>query len=427
MIDLHHLRQNPDAYKKACQIKNVSFDVDAFLQLDQEYRLLKTQIEEMRSRQNQFSRELPKLSGAEKEQKTTAMKGLAQQLKTETETFRQLESRWEKEQLYIPGIPLASVPVGRDDSENVEIRKWGYPREFDFSPLDHAELGKNLDIIDVERGVKIAGARNYFLKGDGARLMHALMNLAMDHLYSKGFILMDPPHIVRYEAMMGTSYFPGGEDQAYQLDERDLGHYLIGTAEVPVTSYHSNEILDESELPKRYAGHSPCYRREAGTYGKDTAGIFRVHQFYKVEQVIICRNEVDESAQMHAELLQNSEEIMQMLQLPYRVVSVCTGDMGLGQVFKHDIEAWIPSRQKYSETHSCSTFHDFQSRRLNLRYKNAEGKNLYCHTLNNTCVASTRMLMAIIENYQTRDGQIQIPEVLRAYMRGQEFISIKKM
>ena len=233
---------------------------------------------------------------------------------------------------------------------------------------------------------------------------------------------MDPPHLVKYEAMLGTGYFPGGEEQAYKLDDRDPATFLIGTSEVSVCSYHMEEILTESELPKRYAGYSPCYRREAGTYGKDTQGIYRIHQFYKVEQVVICKNDENESASYHAEILANAEDLMKLLELPYRVVDVCTGDMGLGQVYKNDIETWMPSRQKYSETHSCSTFYDFQARRLNLRYKNQAGKNVFCHTLNNTLVASPRILIPLLEVHQTKDGGVRIPAALRRYMGGQEFI-----
>jgi seryl-tRNA synthetase len=423
MIDLNDLRENSEKYQEACRKKAVAFDLPGFLELDRQYRHLKSEVEQLRSRQNVFSKEIAKLSGQEKTSGLAEMKSLSEELKKKGEVFRELEAKWSQQQLFLPSIPLASVPVGKDDSDNVEIRKWGQIKEFSFNPRDHVELGKLLNIIDVERGVKIAGSRNYFLKGDGARLQHALLSLAMDLLHKKGFTLMDPPHIVKYEAMMGTSYFPGGEEQAYQLDQRDQGFYLIGTSEVPVCSYHENEILDESVLPLRYAGYSPCYRREAGTYGKDTQGVYRIHQFYKVEQVVLCQAEAELSASIHAELLGNAESLMQMLDLPYRVVDVCTGDMGQGQVYKNDIETWMPSRNAYSETHSCSTFYDFQARRLNIRYKSAaSGKNIYCHTLNNTLIASPRILIPILETYQNEDGSVSIPAVLQPYMGGQKEI-----
>jgi seryl-tRNA synthetase len=365
---------------------------------------------------------MPKLKGAEKEAKLAEMKELAEALKHVGQTLKELEERWNKESLRLPSIPLDVVPVGKDDSENRPVRSWGEIKTHSFELRDHVQLAKSLDLFDIERGVKIAGARSYFLKGDGARLSHAVMSLAMDHLHKQGYTLMDPPHIVTYQAMLGTGYFPGGEEMAYHLDQRDDTFHLIGTSEVPVASYHADEILDLSELPKRYAGYSPCYRREAGAYGKDTYGLYRVHQFYKVEQVVLCRADTDESMKLHYELLGNAEQVMQLLELPYRIVDVCTGDMGQGQVFKHDIEAWMPSRKAYGETHSCSSFYDFQARRLNTRYKDTNGKNTFCYTLNNTCIASPRILIPLLENHQNSDGSVTIPLALRPYMGGQELV-----
>ena len=420
MIDLQELRKNPNAFQEACKKKNIKFDVSEFLKVDEQYRTMKVALEQLRSEQNQFNKEIPKLQGAEKAEKLSAMKAIADKVKADTIILREVEENWNKAQLILPSIPLDTVPVGKDDSENVEIRTWGTKPV--SAPLSHIELGTKFGLIDLERGVKLAGARNYFLIGDGARLQHAVMTFAMDFIHRKGFKIMDVPHIVKYEAMMGTSYFPGGEESAYHLDERDQDAYLIGTAEVSVTSFHKDEILEEKDLPIRYAGYSPCYRREAGTYGKDTVGLYRVHQFQKVEQVILCRADVSESYERHHELLGNAEELMQLLNLPYRVVEVCTGDMGRGQVYKHDIEAWMPSRNSYGETHSCSTFYDFQARRLMTRYKDSEGKNKYCFTLNNTLVASPRVLIPLLENNQRVDGKISIPEALRPYMGGQEII-----
>lgn len=422
MIDLNDLRARPEAYQRACEMKRLRVDIAAFLALDADYRKAKTEYESERAKQNAFNKELPKLKGPEKDQKLAEMKELAAAMKDRAEALRVLEERWNREQLFIPSIPLDKVPNGASDADNVERKRWGKIPEFSFKPLDHVELGKKLDIIDIERGVKVAGARSYFLKGDGARLHHAVMSLAMDLLNKKGYIIMDPPHVVPHRAMMATGYFPGGEESAYHLDERDNDFHLIGTAEVPVASYHIDEILDLEELPKRYAGYSPCYRREAGAYGKDTHGLYRVHQFYKVEQVIICKNDVEESARFHAELLGNAEELMQLMELPYRVVDVCTGDMGQGQVYKNDIEAWMPSRNNYGETHSCSTFYEFQARRLNTRYRGGEGKNIFCHTLNNTLIASPRALIPLLENNQQSDGTVVIPQALRPYMGGQERI-----
>lgn len=422
MIDLTTLRNNPEPFKNAVRSKHSKIDIDSFLKVDEEYRSAKVKIETLRAEQNAVSKELPKLKGVERDTRLAAMKGVSNELKGLETGFRELEARWNHDQLLIPNPPLERVPLGKDSTENVEIRRWGEAPKFEFTSLDHVEIGKRLDLLDIERGVKIAGARNYFLKGDGALLQHAVLNLAIDHLTSKGFRLFDCPHIVKYEAMMGTGYFPGGEDQAYHLDERDPDLHLIGTAEVSVASYHQDEILDAGELPKRYAGFSPCYRREAGTYGKDTQGIYRIHQFYKVEQVVISKNDPVESARLHAELLANAEAVMQLLELPYRVVDVCTGDMGQGQVYKNDIEAWMPSRNDWGETHSCSTFYDFQARRLQIRYKDADGKKHFCHTLNNTCIASPRILIPLLEVHQNEDGTVAIPKALRKYMGDREQI-----
>lgn len=425
MIDLHDLRARPDEYQRACNVKGIKFDVAEFVALDVEYRRVRSDVEAQRAEQNAVSKAIPKLQGAEKEQKLAQMKVLAEQLKESNAVLKELEERWTKAQLRIPSIPLPTVPVGKDDSENRPVRSWGEVVAPSFEQRDHVQLAKALDLFDIERGVKVAGARSYFLKGDGARLSHAVMSLAMDHLYKQGYTLMDPPHIVTHQAMTATGYFPGGEDMAYHLDERDAGLHLIGTAEVPVASYHSDEILSAEELPKRYAGYSPCYRREAGAYGKDTYGLYRVHQFYKVEQVVLCRADADESMKFHHELLGNAEAVMQMLEIPYRVVDVCTGDMGQGQVFKHDIEAWMPSRKAYGETHSCSSFYDFQARRLNTRYRDENSKNVFCYTLNNTCIASPRVLIPLLENHQNGDGSVTIPKALRPYMGGQEALTPK--
>jgi len=424
MIDIHDLRQNPDKYKAAIAKKRINFDLDAFLAMDSSYRELKQEIENLRATQNKASKEIPTLKGPEKESKLKEMKDLSARLKDSNEKYNELEINWRKQQLLIPSIPSPKVPDGKDDTENVESKKWGKIREFGFTPKSHVELGKDLDLMDTERGVKIGGSRNYFLKGDGALLQHAVLALTRDTLVKKGFTLMEPPHLVSYAAMEGTSYFPGGEEQAYHLDERD-DKYLIGTAEVPVTAYFMDEILEEKSLPFKFAGYSPCYRREAGTYGKDTQGLYRIHQFYKVEQVVVCKNSVEESSKFHAELLANAEEVLQLLNLPYRVVENCGGDIGQGQVYKNDIECWMPSRNSWGETHSCSTFHDFQARRLNLRYRDSNDKLQFCHTLNNTCIASPRILIPILELNQNPDGSITIPEALRPYM-GNRILITKK-
>lgn len=433
MIDLNDLRARPDVYADAAKKKRINIDVPAFLKLDEERLGLLKNVEDMRGKKNAVSKDVPKMKGSEKEQAIKDMKTLSDDLKKKEEELAALEVQWNHLQLLLPGIPLPNAPVGKDDTENREVRKEGTLPQFDFEPLDHVTIGEKLDIIDIERGVKIAGSRTYFLKGDGARLELAVLMFTLDHLRKKGYTPFIPPLLVHYPAMMGTSYFPGGEEQAYAIGvqkEKDGplesdGAFLIGTSEVSVTSYHQDEVLKLEELPKRYCGISPCFRREAGTYGKDTKGLYRIHQFQKVEQVVLCENDPAVSATMHKEILTNAEEVLQALKLPYRVVDVCTGDMGRGQVYKNDIETWMPSRKSYGETHSCSTFHDFQSRRLNIKYEGADGKKHFVHTLNNTCIASPRILIPILEMYQQSDGSVTIPDVLRPYMGGQDKIATK--
>ena len=374
------------------------------------------------------------MTGAEKKAAISEMKALKAALEEKEAALSSIEERWNAALLRVPAIPDERVPVGKDDSENVQLRVEGTLPSFDFSPRDHVTIGEELDIVDIPRAVKIAGSRTYFLKGDGARLELAVLLFTLDHLRKKGYTPFIPPLLVNWEAMMGTSYFPGGEEQAYAVGVRRErsgpveadGAYLIGTSEVSVTSYHADEVLSASALPKRYCGISNCFRREAGTYGKDTRGLYRIHQFQKVEQVILCANDPEVSRAMHSEILTNAEEVLKALELPYRVVAVCTGDMGQGQVYKNDIETWMPSRNGYGETHSCSTFHDFQSRRLNIKYVDeATGEKKFVHTLNNTCISSPRILIPILEIYQNADGSVTVPEVLRPYMGGQDRIGKK--
>ncbi len=422
MIDIKDLRQNPDKFIDACKKKNIDENIiNKLLDLDKKRREIITKTELLKNEQNKASKEIISLKDEEKKIALKNMKEVSNELKANEDALKKIDEDFLNQMLLLPNPPLLHVPVGKDDKENVEIRKWGTPRVFDFEPKDHVELGKTLDIIDIQRGVKISGSRFYFLKGDGALLQWALMQYTIEYLTRKGFTPLEVPLLVHYDAMMGTSYFPGGEEQAYHISKDKL--FLVGTAEVALTSYHSNEILKEEELPKKYFGYSNCFRREAGTYGKDTHGLYRIHQFQKVEQVIICKNDPEVSQKMHEYILDNAEEVLKSLELPYRVVDVCTGDMGQGQVYKNDIETWMPSRKSYGETHSCSTFYDFQARRLKLRYKNKEGKNIYCHTLNNTCIASPRILIPIIEHYQTKDGNIEIPKVLQKYMGGKKIIT----
>ncbi|MGE3279374.1 MAG: serine--tRNA ligase [Candidatus Altimarinota bacterium] len=434
MIDIRQLRENTDSFKKGA--KDKGFDVkliDRLLTMDEELRELKQAVEQKRSEQNAAAKKIAGLQGEEKERAIAEMQGSKDGLKAEEERLRVMEEEVQHLLLLMPAPALERVPLGKTDEENVEIRTWGEVPEFDFEIKDHVQLGEELDILDIPRGVKVSGSRFYFLKNEGALLEMAILKYTLDKLVKKGFSPMIPPVLVKYDAMMGTSYFPGGEESAFAVGVKkqkgggieDDGLYLVGTSEVSVTSYHQGETLEESELPKLYAGYSNCFRREAGTYGKDTHGIYRIHQFQKVEQVVICKNDPEESAKMHQMILGNAEEVLQDLKLPYRVVDVCTGDMGQGQIYKNDIETWMPSRGKYGETHSCSTFHEFQARRLNLKYKDKDGNKHFCHTLNNTCIASPRVLIPLLEIYQQKDGSVAIPEVLQPYMLGMKKIEKK--
>lgn len=425
MLDPKIILAQPDLIREISRKKGISFDVDAFIALDEQRRELQTKADALRAQKNEASGKIAQMDGSEKQAAIAEMKTVADQEKEITEELRTVEADWKDLLLIAPGLLSDETPEGEDDTENVELYTWGEAREFDFEAKDHVALGLDLDILDIERGVKIAGSRNYFLKGDGALLELAILNYTLHKLVTKGFTPFLPPLLVKHEAMQGTSYFPGGEEQAYAVGVKKPGEpmesddkYLIGTSEVSVASYHSGETLNESELPKLYAGYSYCFRREAGTYGKDTHGLYRIHQFQKVEQVILCKNDMEESKKLHELLLKNAEEVLQDLKLPYRVVAVCGGDIGQGQYYKNDIETWMPSRESYGETHSCSTFLDFQSRRLNIKYKDADGKKKFVHTLNNTCIASPRILIPILEHYQNEDGSIDIPEVLQPYMGG---------
>ncbi|MCF7844958.1 MAG: serine--tRNA ligase [Kiritimatiellales bacterium] len=430
MIDLEDLRSRPDTYQKAAKDKNLKIDVKKFLKLDAQRKELVGSVEAQRAEKNSVSKKIPTMKGAEKEKALKDMKSLSEKLKKEESQLGEVEEEWKMMQLQMPTIPLDSVPIGKDDTENKEVRKWGDLPKFKFKIKDHVKLGEDLDIIDIPRGVKLAGARSYFLKGDGARLEMAVLQFALDHLRKKGWTQFTPPYMASWECLMGTGFFPGAEEQTYAVgaeEKRGSGVeaddlYLIGTSEVSVASYHKDEVLKEEDLPTRYAGYSPCFRREAGTYGKDTKGLYRIHQFQKIEQVVLCKADQEEALKMFEEIRTNAEEVLQALGLPYRVIDVCTGDMGKGKVFMQDIETWMPSRDSYGETHSCSYLGDFQARRLNIKYEDKDGNKQFVHTLNNTCIASPRILIPLLEIYQKEDGTITIPDVLRPYMGGQEVI-----
>ena len=421
MVDLKKLRENPEWFKEGARKKGFNIDIDKILKIDSERRSLQSSLDLRKKELQEKSKKMKDiLSSKEKQKLQLELKEFSRTIKEDDAKLRELINELNRLLLYVPNPPTEDVPVGRDESDNVEIRKVGSKPEFDFDILDHVELGIKHDLFDIERGVRVAGSRSYYLKREGMLLENALMRYALDVLVERGFVPFSTPVMVKEDAMIGSGYFPVGREEAYAIEKDDL--YLIGTSEVTLLSYHMGEILKESQLPIKYAGYTTCFRREAGSYGRDIRGLYRVHQFQKVEQVIICRDDEEEMKKYHEELLANAEYIVKSLGLHYRVVEVCTGEMGLGQVKKHDIECYMPGRGGYGETHSCSSFRDFQARRANIRYKNSSGKNVFPYTLNNTAVASPRLLIAIIENYQNRDGSITIPEVLVPYMNGRKRI-----
>ncbi|HHI79660.1 MAG TPA: serine--tRNA ligase [Planctomycetes bacterium] len=415
MLDPKWVREHPDEVKEAGRKKRMDCAevVDRFLEVDEALRALLPEVEGLRARQKSLGREMGKASPEEREALLQEQKEAKKRIQELGVRERELKKEREDLLLRMPNIPAPEVPEGVDDSDNVELRRVGEIPDFGFSPKDHITLGEKLGILDFKHAAELAGTRNYFLKGKAVLLEEAVLRFALDHLIAKGFEPMTVPLLVRDFAMVGTAYFPGGEEQAYRCEKDELN--LIGTGEVPLTSFHQGEILSLKDLPIRLVARSVCFRREAGTYGKDTKGLYRVHQFQKVEQVILDVADPELSIQRHLEITTNSEELLQAMGLPYRVVNVCGGDLGQPQIQKFDIETWMPSRESYGETHSASRFHDFQTRRLKIRYKDEEGKTRYCYSLNNTVIASPRILIAILENYQEEDGSVTVPEVLRPY------------
>ena len=424
MLDIKYIRENADIIKKAAVDKLINVDVDRLLEVDKEIREINYRLDELKEKRNKLSKLIPTLSNEDKQNSINEVKSLKENISEMENKITPLKEEYTNLMYMIPGVPLPEVPIGKTDEDNVEVKKVGEIPTFDFDIKDHVDLAQSLDLIDIPRGVKIAASRSYFLKNEAVLLEMALCRYVTDKPIAKGFTPMTVPTLVKEAPMYGTSYSPGGRDQAYAITEDNL--YLVGTSEVALVSYHSDETFENiNQLPKMYCGYSSCFRREAGTYGKDTRGLYRVHQFTKIEQVIICEADFEIQKKLHEFLLTNAEEIMQDLKIPYRVVKVCTGDMGIGQVRKHDIEAWMPSRGKYSETHSCSSFNDFQARRSNIKYKDKDGNTKYCFTLNNTAIASPRILIPLLELNQNPDGSVNIPEVLIPYMNGMTRIEVK--
>ncbi len=415
MLDIKFIRENPDLVKKGLAAKNVDFDLDKFFNADERRRTLISEVESIQATKNNISDQIKSSVGEERQAKILESKELDSKMSFLKNDLEAAEKDFHQLMMNIPNLPKDDVIIGKDDSENTVLRTWGEPTSFDFTPKEYTELGSELDIIDTERAAKTSGPRFGFLKGDGALLEIALVNFAISKLRAKNFTMIMPPAMVKEDIMRGMGYLEhGGIDEVYHLEKDDL--YLIGTSEQVIGGMHKDEILDLDQ-PLRYFGYSPCFRREAGSYGKDTKGILRVHQFDKLEMFSFTTPE--HSDKEHLMLLSIEEELMQELKIPYQVLNICTGDLGDSAARKYDIEAWIPSQNKYRETHSTSTTTDFQSRRLNIRFKNKQSrKNEFVHMLNGTAFAIGRTIIAILENYQQADGSVKVPLALQPFMFG---------
>ena len=418
MLDFSLLRREPEKVKDALRRKRVNINFDQLVGLDEKRRALISLVDAKRAEQRGFNQKVGKLPAADREQGLADMKVLAHELGQQEKELQSVTDEFQKLWLAVPNIPADDVPEGESDADNQEIKTWGEKPSFDFKPRAHEELVKELDLADIERATKVAGNKFYYLKNQMVVLEMSVMSLAMDTLARHGFTPLTVPDLARREVMYGAAHFPP-EDDAYHLPKDDL--YLAGTAEVGLAGYHMDEIIEEKDLPLRYGGFSACFRREAGSYGKKGSGLYRVHQFHKIEMFVLCLP--DKSEEEHKKLLAISEEIMQKLELPYRVVLNCGGDLGLPQYKKFDIEAWIPTTFGWGETHSCSHDTDYQARRLGIKYRSADGKTGFVHTLNNTAIASPRVLIPLLEIHQQKDGSIRIPQALAAYAG---FDSIKK-
>lgn len=414
MLDINFIRENVNIVKKAVTEKVIDLNVDELLEVDVTRRDLISKVEDLRRQRNEVAKE----RDIEKGKK---IKGQLDELEDD---LREAQQKFDRLMLLVPNIPSSDSPVGPDSDSNKEISKWGKILKFDFPIKDHIELGKILNIVDLEEGAKVSGFRGYYLKNEGAILLWALLQFAFNKIISKGFVPVIPPTLVHDFVLIGSGHFPFGKESVYQIanpgklesgEEIKTPIYLTGTSEPSLLAYYANKTLLEEELPIKVCALTQCYRSEIGDYGKDTKGLYRVHEFTKVEQVIICKNNLNESEDFFKQMQDISEEILQELEIPYHVIQTSTGDMGAGKYRMNDIEAWMPGREKYGETHSCSNLTDWQARRLNIKFKGKDGKTYFCYTLNNTVLATPRILIPILENSQQKDGSVVIPEVLKKY------------
>jgi len=419
MLDINFIRENKEVVKMGATKKHNSVDIDLLLSTDDTRRDLLTKIEDLRAKQNEASKQIPQADDTTRERLLADMKPIKEELQKLEDEHAVVMKTWKDLMLQVPNIPDMSVPEGKSDEDNTEHKVWGDKPKFDFEPKDHIELMTKHDMVDFEKGAKVHGFRGYYLKNDGALLSWAIWNYAQEFFLDRGFSPMIVPAIARPANFFGTGHLPGEADDLYVTQD---GDYLAGTAEVGTMGYYTDDILEKEELPKKHLSFSSCYRREAGSHGKDVKGLIRVHEFFKLEQVIICEASHEESVKYHEWLNRNSEEFIESLDIPYHTVTNCGGDLGLGQVKKYDIELWVPKEETYREISSASYFHDFQCRRFNIRYKDEGGKMRFAHSLNCTAIPTPRILVSLVENFQTADGRIQIPEALQPYMGGREFI-----
>lgn len=413
MLDIKFIRENPLAVRQAIAQKGSPLNLDELLALDKEIQELRRQTEALQAERNANAKQAGKVAPEQRAQLVEKGKQIGQQLADLEPRLRELEAQLKGLMYLTPTLPWEGAPIGPNDSYNQETRKHGQPRKFDFSPLDHVALIEKNRWGELERIAKVSGSRSYALRGDLMLYEQALLRFALDQLVAAGFTPISVPAFAREEVFFGHGQFPASRDQVYQVNEDDM--FLAGTSEVLLNYLHAGELLPESEVPKTYVGVSTCFRSEAGSAGKDTRGLMRVHQFNKVEQYVLCRADLDESNRFFEEMLSNSERILHALELPYRVLEVATGDMGLGKYRQIDLETWVPSEGRYRETHSCSALLDWQARRANLRYKGADGKTRYAFTLNNTALATPRILVMLLENHQNPDGSVNVPQALQPY------------
>ncbi|RAP78266.1 serine--tRNA ligase [Paenibacillus montanisoli] len=419
MLDMNMIRKQADDYQEAADWKGISISIGELIETDDRRRELLQETEALRAERNRRSKAIERLMLEGRKEEAEPLKRetaeLLQRLKEAESKFRQTAYRYEELMLRVPNLTSPDTPMGKSDADNVEVRREGDVPDFPFNALSHVELGERHGMFDFARGVKLGGTRQYVLKNSGLQLHRAVQQLALDMLADKGYELMDVPALVKEETLVASGYFPANRDQTYGIQGEDK--WLIGTSEVPLVSYFSGEVLDLA-APKLIGAVSPCYRSEVGSSGRDVHGLYRVHQFAKVEQVVICQAKLETALALLEQMTANGEELLRLLELPYRVVAVCAGDMSQKNYKQYDIETWMPSRDGYGETHSASLLLDFQARRSNIRYLDENGKSRFAYTLNNTMVATPRILIPLLENHQREDGSIHIPKALRPYMRG---------